>query len=198
MDRQKTAFFAVIGSAVILVVLVSALRGWSQSPPVTEAVASPVATESASRYTTTPETLLSGVLQGKETWNGLQIEVVDVKNDGWPLVKAHNKFNKPPLPGKRMLLITVQVKQVKGKEPVAVKTSDFKVVGEQGVVYETYGKDTNCGVVPDALNGVVTSDHAIRGAVCVQVPKSEKGFVLVYEPYTGDVPAVYIPLPEGK
>ena len=147
--------------------------------------------------TVTLETLVSGVLSGGRTWNGLQIEVVSVEEDGWPLVQAYNQFNEPPLPGKRMLLVTIRVSKVEdaGKEPVTVDEADFKVVGERGVVYTTYGDETRCGVVPDALGGVVTPEHSLSGAICVQVPKDEKGFVLIYEPFVGNEPAVYIPLP---
>jgi len=211
MNRQKVVFFLVVGSAVIFVSVASILIRWL-GPPDLEATATEVAlrgtkvaiaaTESAIKGMVTPPggALVPKVLSGKQTWNGLEIAVVQVREDGWLLVEAHNKYNKPPLPGKRMLLITVQVRGVNGDEekPISVGKSDFKVVGEQGKVYNTYSKETGCGVVPDQLDGVVTYDHSIRGAICMQVPEDEVGFVLVYDPSGGDEPAVYIPLPEGE
>ncbi len=211
MNRQKLIFFLVVGLAVILVSVASTsrVREWL-GPPNLEVTATVVAlrstevaiavTESAIQGTVTPEAPVPGVLSGERTWNGLRIEVVDVQEDGWPLVRAHNQFNEPPKPGKRMLLITVKVSSVEGAgaAPIAVGEADFKVVGERGIVYNTYSEETRCGVVPDALDGVVADGHSMSGAICVQVPEEEKGFVLIYEPYVGDQPAVYIPLPEGE
>ncbi len=192
MNRQKSIFFLIVSAAVILVGVVAILRG-GLGPPDLDATA----TAEASRATVTPEALLPGVLSGAQTWNGLQIEVVEVKADGWSLVEAHNQYNEPPLPGKRMLLITVQVRTVSEieEQPISIDESDFKVVGERGVVYNTYSEETRCGVVPDKLDGVVTSDHSISGAICVQAPEDEDGFVLIYDTGLSTEPAVYISLP---
>lgn len=213
MNKQKAIFFFVVGSAVILVSVVSTLSGllteWL-GPPNLNATATVMAlrstevaiaaTESAIKGTLTPVESVASIPKGGETWNGLRIEVVDVKEDGWPLVKAHNQFNDPPGEGKRMLLITVKVSSVREEreEPISVDKSDFKVVGERGIVYNTYSEETSCGVVPDGLDGVVANNHWMRGAICVQVPGEEKGFALIYESHVGDEPAVYIPLPTGE
>jgi len=197
MTRQKITFFLIVGSAVILVIVASALHGWPGEP---SGLPSRGTAEPTAEGTPSPEALVTEILSGKRTWNGLQIGVISVEEDGWPLVKAQNPYNEPPAPGKRMLLVTVQVEKAEDADdqPVSVGAQDFKVVGERGVVYTTYGKETRCGVVPDELDGVVTPDHPISGAICVQVPEDEKDLVLVYEPYVGDKPAVYIPLPPGK
>ena len=156
--------------------------------------------EAALQQTATASSSLEGVLRGERTWNGLRIEVVDVVRDGWPLLKAHNQYNNPPLPGKRMLLITVQVQKIEtaDNEPVQIDESDFKVVGARQEVYNTYSKETHCGVVPNALSGVVVAGRPIRGDICVQVPVQEKNFVLIYDSGVNEQPAVYIPLPEGR
>ncbi|MEA3309437.1 MAG: DUF4352 domain-containing protein [Chloroflexota bacterium] len=193
MNRQKVVFSLIVGSAVIFVGISAILRG-GLGPPDLDATA----TAEANRATVTPAALLSGVLSGAQTWNGLRIEVVEVKADGWLLVEAHNQYNESPLPGKRMLLITVQVQTVSETEepPISIDESDFKVVGERGVVYTTYSQETRCGVVPDKLDGVVTADHSISGAICVQAPEDEGGFILIYDTGMSTEPAVYIPLPE--
>ncbi len=195
MNKQKFIFFLVVGSAIIVVGVVSILNGGlgAVRPEATT-------TESVIRKTATQEGLVSDVMSGKQTWNGLQIAVIGVEENGWPLVEAHNQYNDPPLPGKQMLLITVQVKNMErdGGEPISIDESDFVVVGELGEVYNTYSEETRCGVVPDKLDGVVTYDHAISGAICVQVPEHERGFILVYDDAYGGDPAVYIPLPEGE
>ncbi|RME50538.1 MAG: DUF4352 domain-containing protein [Caldilineae bacterium] len=143
---------------------------------------------------------MGDVLRGERTWNGLRIEVVDVVRNGWPLLKAHNQYNDPPLPGKRMLLITLEVQKIEtaDNKPVSIDESDFKVVGERQEVYNTYSEETRCGVVPDALDGVVIAGRPIRGDICVQVPEQERDFVLIYDSGDSKQPAVYIPLPEGR
>lgn len=194
MNRQKLTFFAIVAAALLVVGLVSVFGGLLAADPEDAVTGS--STDSAPKPTA-PTGPLSGA---GETWNGLRIEVVDVEPDGWPLIKAHNQFNDPPGFGRRMLLITLRVSSVRESDegPVSIDASDFKVVGEREEVYTTYGDDTRCGVVPDALDGVVTADHWIRGAICVQVPEKEEGFTLIYEPFIGDEPAVYIPIPAGQ
>jgi len=192
MNREKRLFFLIVTLAAIIVLVSFILRRPLEEKSFV------VRNTPASVVTQTPTTVVSGILAGQRTWNGLQITAVNVEPDGWPLVKAQNRFNKPPLPGKRMLLITVRVRQVEGEKPVTISASDFKVVGERKTIYNTYSNETNCGVVPDELDGVVTKEHPISGAICVQVPQDENGFVLVYEPYVGNTPAVYISLPPNR
>ena len=188
MQRQKLVFFLIVGSAVLLVGLASVWQKQhnSQLEMPAEAVLTP-----------TSEALGAGVMSGKETWNGLKIEVTRVEEDGWPLIKAHNQYNEPPLPGKRMLLITVLVQKVteKVEGPISIDSSDFKVVGEQGTIYNTYSDETRCGVVPESLSGVAALNYSVSGAICVQVPAEEGEFILIYDSGLSAEPAVYIPLP---
>lgn len=183
MRKRKLVFFLIVGSALVIVGVVLAsdeLAGTWFGPPDTSAPPSPA------------------VLGSNYTWDDLLIEIVAVNKDAWPLVQANNQFNDPPAAGRRMLLITVKITSVGDPEaePIRITQSNFKVVGDRHVVYNTYGEETHCGVVPDALNGVVAHEHSMTGAVCVQVPEDEGNFILVYDRYTGGDPAIYIPLPE--
>lgn len=206
MDRQRTIFFLIIGAALLLIVGGSLLGRWfgiRLGPPDLDATATVVALRSTQVAIQATETALRGGAPGQgagQTWNGLEIQVLTVEQDGWPLVHAFNQFNDPPHEGRRMLLVTVEVRKAPGgdDQPVKVDAADFKVVGERKEVYTTYGDETYCGDVPDGLRGVVTAGQPLRGAICFQVPEDERGFVLVYEPYVGDTPAVYIPLPAGE
>ena len=207
MRKRKLVFLLIVGSATVFVGVVLAsneLPGTWFGPPDLDATATAVALRStrvaiaATEAALTPGAPALTVLGSNYTWDGLLIEIVDVNEDAWPLVQANNQFNDPPAAGKRMLLITVRVTSVGAPEdePVRVDESDFKVIGDRHVVYNTYSEGTSCGVVPDALDGVVAHDHSMTGAICVQVPEDEGAFVLVYDRYTGGDPAIYVPLPE--
>jgi len=204
MDRQKTIFFLIIGAAVVLILGVLALDrlfGISLGPPDLDATATVVSLRSTEVAIKATETALRGGIPGKaagQTWNGLEITVTGVNRDAWPLIHAFNEYNDPPLPDKKMLLVTVEIRKAPDgdDQPVKVGANDFKIVGERQEVYTTYGQETSCGVVPDELGGIVTTEQPLTGAICVQVPEDEGGFLLVYETYIQDKPAVYIPLPE--
>ena len=211
--RQRIIFLLILAVGGVMAFLLWLQRAWltGNLPPGLDVAATAAALRSTEEALTTAEAALQqtatasisslqDVLRGERTWNGLRIEVVDVVRDGWPLLKAHNQYNDPPLPGKRMLLITVQVQKIEAasNEPVSIDDSDFRVVGERQEVYNTYSEETRCGVVPNALDGVVIAGRPIRGDICVQVPEQEKNFVLIYDSGDSRQPAVYIPLPEGR
>lgn len=129
-----------------------------------------------------------------ETWNGLRIRVIGVTRNGWPLIKAANPYNDPPLSGMRMLLLTLRVENEVGppEDPVRLYDADFKLIDDQNVVYETFR--VSCGVVPDVLDGVVPLNGSMDGKICFQVPADTQNFQLIYEPY--DFPAVYFDVPD--
>lgn len=137
---------------------------------------------------------------GDLSWDGLKIEVVSVNRNAWPLIKAQNQFNDPPLAGRLMLMVTIRVTNVEGSSdpPVQLTSSDFRLIGSRNEVYNTFSDETNCGVVPDEVDGVVARNSSMDGNICFQVPDQETEFTLIYERYSGDYPAVYFPLPEPR
>ncbi|RMH00694.1 MAG: DUF4352 domain-containing protein [Chloroflexi bacterium] len=207
MNKQRVLFFVIIGTAVLFIIGGSLVMQIMQ-PPDLNATATAVAirstevairvTEAALQGTVTPSSFVSGVLAGEQTMNGLRIEVIDVDWDAWPLIQATNQFNDPPLPGKRMVLVTLNVSLISGEEPVQVDTSDFRMVGSRGEIYTTFDEETRCGVIPDALDGVVTPTRSMSGTVCVQVPEDEGDLALIYDPFVGDIPSTMIPLPSQE
>jgi len=209
MRKQKILFFIIIGAAI----LVALLAPWLQrrfGPPDLSATATVMALRSTKialaatevALTAPPPTptasTLNPILGGQKTWNGLHIQVTDVQTNAWPLIQAYNQNNTPPLPGKRMLLVTLKITAPDNKEdtPLTIDDTDFKVVGERKKIYTTYSEETRCGVIPGRLGGVVTADFPLTGSICVQTPENEEDFVLIYEDYTGSQPAIYISLPK--
>lgn len=184
MTARKIAFFIILFATMGLV-LVLLLFQFLLRPRLAELRTSAMATASVAAVVTT-------------TWNGLQIEILAVNLNGWPLLQAYNQFNDPPLSGRRMMLINIKLTNVSGPagEYIPVTATDFQVIGSHNTAYSTYAEETRCGVVPDALDGILPQNTWMSGNVCVQVPTDERDFKLIYEPYGGDQPALYFDLPE--
>lgn len=221
--KSRLIFILIVGSAIFLVALAAILMPvlyYRFGPPdqaatitavaiqATEvalsATKAAVAVTQAAATPTANERPQPSRTEGKAdelTWNGLKIAIVEVNRQAWPLIHAQNENNEPPLPGKTMLMVMVEVTNVAGskEEPVAINTTDFKLIGERRLLYTTYNEGTRCGVIPDELDGVVAiGNYPMTGNICFQVPQDERGFRLVYEQYTGDYPAVYFDLPEDR
>jgi hypothetical protein len=221
VTTSRLIFFLIVGAAVLIVgfaALLMPLLYYRFGPPDLEATAAAVAiratevsldaTEAAvaaTKAAATPgaDEVTSERGDGSDelTWDGLKIAVVAVNRDAWPLVHVQNENNEPPLPGRTMLMVTVEVTNVAGPQeaPVAISSADFNLIGDRRTLYTTYGEETACGVIPDELDGVVArQSYPMTGNICFQVPLDEQGFQLVYEQYTGDYPAVYFELPEPE
>ena len=115
------------------------------------------------------------------TDTGLVVSLVSIVQDAWPLLEAENQFNDPPEEGRRFLLITLSVKNVSGgAEEVAVRETDFKIVGSEGLLLTTFRH--GCGVIPDELGVSLFEGGETTGNVCFEVGQDERDFVLIYEP----------------
>jgi hypothetical protein len=216
---RKLIFFLIVGFAILLVALVTLLMPilyYRFGPPDLEATKAVVAIRATEVALTVTEAAVAATRAATEgprqagetaagtdelTWNGLKLRVVAVNREAWLLIQAQNQNNEPPLSGRTMLMITVEVTNVAGSEegPVSINSSDFKLIGEQRLLYTTYDEETRCGVIPDELDGVVAwHSYPMTGNICFQVPQDEGDFQLVYEQYVGDYPAIYIDLPEPE
>lgn len=137
-----------------------------------------------------------------ESWptpDGLLIRVVDVDLDAWPRVLAENQFNDPPAEGIRMVMVMVEVTNEDGGSdtPCKIDDSDYRVVGERGVIYSSFDSTTRCGVIPDELDWELFSGATVSGNVCVMLPKDEGELRLIYKPGSGwDEDVVYFDLAE--
>lgn len=118
------------------------------------------------------------------TPSGLEVRVLDVDNDAWPVVEAESSFNDPPKAGKRMVLITVEVtNQSVQDETISASVGDFSLTGSNNAVYDPYDEDSTCGAIPDELRGELFPDGAASGNVCFQVPEDETGLILIVDPF---------------
>lgn len=182
MKARKIIFFIILIGALGLVLLLLGFQ-YVARPMLAQFRASATATASVAATT---------------TWNGLQIEILEVNRDGWPLLQAFNQFNDPPVPDRQMMLIYLKLTNVAGPkgEYVPITATDFQVIGSHNTPYSTYAEESHCGVVPDDLEGILPQQGWMSGNICVQVPQDEQEFKLIYEPSGGDYPALYFALPE--
>jgi hypothetical protein len=116
----RLTFFLIVGFAILLVALVALLMPLLYhrfGPPNLEATAAAVAVRATEVALTATEAAVENPEQTAETeagtdeltWNGLKIRVVEVNREAWPLIQAQNQNNEPPLSGRTMLMILVEV-----------------------------------------------------------------------------------------
>lgn len=118
------------------------------------------------------------------TPSGLEVRVLEVDNDAWPVVEAENSFNDPPKAGKRMVLITVEVtNRSTQEETVSASVGDFSLTGSNNTVYDPYDEDSTCGIIPDELRSELFPEGAASGNVCFQLPEDETGLILIVDPF---------------
>lgn len=122
-----------------------------------------------------------------ESWttpDGLRIRVLSVDFDAWPRVLAENQFNDPPGDGMRMVMAEVEVTNLdrNSRTPRAVDDSDYRVVGDRGIIYTTFDTPTRCGVIPNELDWEVFPDATVTGNICVIAPQDETELRLIYKP----------------
>lgn len=116
--------------------------------------------------------------------DGLRIRISAVDFDAWDRVQAANQFNDPPAEDERMVLVRVEAHNLRWEsdEPRWVDDSDFRVVGEKGVVYEPFASASRCGVIPDELDFEIFEGATVEGNICVRLPKDEEDLLLIYRP----------------
>lgn len=119
-----------------------------------------------------------------DTPDGLRVRVLSVDFDAWPRVLAENEFNDPPGQGMRMVMVEVEVTNLdrSSQTPRTVDDSDYRIVGDRGIIYTTFDTPTRCGVIPDELDWEVFPDATVTGNICVVAPEDEGDLRLIYKP----------------
>lgn len=135
--------------------------------------------------------------QAWPTADGLIIRVLAVDFDGWQRVLAENQFNNPPAEGMRMLIVGVEV--TNGTDDAAtprkIDSSDYRIVGDRGIIYTPFETDTRCGVIPSELDREIFPGATVTGNICVVAPQDEGQLQLIYKPdYGWDDQVVYFSL----
>lgn len=123
---------------------------------------------------------VGGVLSGTD---GTEITSSNIVRDAWPLLQAENPLNDPPGEGNRFYMVTVEFSYLSGSETIEASALNFSLIGENRSVYDTW--DDSCGsfpVIPNGLEGELFPGGKTQGNICFEVPQSETGFILIYQP----------------
>ena len=119
---------------------------------------------------------IGGALPGA---NGVETAVVAINGDAWPLIQAEASYNDPPQAGNRFYLVTVAVTNAGGSDSIDVDDGDFRLIGSNRTVYNY---ESDCGTIPDELEGELFPGGKTQGNLCFETPQSETGFILIYQP----------------
>lgn len=188
--EQRNLLIIVIGAVALLCVMMSALWYivWTAQEVGDVAAASAPSTENGNTVNGPPQTAASAGGSATGIVNGLQFEAVLVYEDAWPLLKAHNQFNDPPQDNNRMFMIKLIISNVESslQNLPDIEESDFQLLGQDNHLYNTFDEESRCGVVSDAIGGVIPPGDWISGNVCFQIPEDEIGRILIYQPFIGD------------
>lgn len=123
---------------------------------------------------------IGGVLSGTD---GTEITSSNIVRDAWPLLQAENPLNDPPGEGNRFYMVTVEFSYLSGSETIEASALNFSLIGDNRSVYDTW--DDSCGsfpVIPNNLEGELFPGGKTQGNICFEVPQSETGFILIYQP----------------
>ncbi len=94
-------------------------------------------------------------------------------------------------------MIFVEVSNPSGTDSIQVSEFDFKLIGDNRVVYSTL--ENSCGfIIPDGLNGEIYGGGRIQGNICFEIPKDEGNLVLIHEPGFGAEPRRFVSLSRGE
>ena len=157
-------------------------------------IATPTPATSPSPGFTLDNPLSAGeLLQGSD---GTETRVLGVVEDARRQVAEENQFNDPPQEGKRFYMVSVEVSYPSGSSSITVSDTDFSLIGENRVVYDSF--DYDCGVIPNELDGEVYGGGRIQGNICFEIPEDEGGFILIHEPGYGADSRRFLRLPYGE
>ena len=157
-------------------------------------IATPTPATSPSPGFTLDNPLSAGeLLQGSD---GTETRVLGVVEDARRRVAEENQFNDPPQEGKRFYMVSVEVSYPSGSSSITVSDTDFSLIGENRVVYDSF--DYDCGVIANELDGEVYGGGRIQGNICFEIPEDEGGFILIHEPGYGADSRRFLRLPYGE
>ena len=88
-------------------------------------------------------------------------------------------------------MLSIIVGYPSGGDSLKVSEYDFALIGDNRVVFDS---STDCGVIPEELDGEIFPGGKIEGNVCFEIPEEESGLILIHEPGYGSAPRRYVAL----
>ena len=110
------------------------------------------------------------------------MQITDVDVDAWSEIEAENQFNDPPVAGRRYVMWTMVVENVRGSPDESERAYylDFSAV-VSGVLYDPFSTGASCGVIPNTLRSELFLGGRIEGNFCLSVPTDDSDLTLLYE-----------------
>ena len=158
----------------------------STSPPTTTTSPPTTTQEPATTTTTTEPVDLTGTREqpvlmgdGYDLGDGWTLAVTGVNRDAAAAIAAANMFNDPPEPGRRFVLVDLDISYAGTADPetIAFEVS-IDAVGSSGLGYDS----TGCGVKPDGIDLFrdIFAGGIESGQVCFDVSEGDADSLVLY------------------
>ena len=121
---------------------------------------------------------------GYDLGGGWMLAVTKVKKDAAAAIAAANVFNDSPLPGRRFVLVDLDVSYSGNADPKTISFDlSIDAVGTSGYAYDSYG----CGVEPDSIDRYrdIFAGGIESGQVCFDVTEVDADSLVLYASSTG-------------
>ena len=108
----------------------------------------------------------------------LEITVLSVQRDAWPLIQEMSSLNQPPEPDKEYVLVRLKVRFLGQMDQLrSVNWWSFRMTGSESILYPNPSL-----ILTDELKGDLFPGGELEGYLAFHVRRGEKNLILVYDP----------------
>ncbi len=108
----------------------------------------------------------------------LEISVLAVQRDAWPLIREMSPLNQPPEPDKEYVLVRLRVRFLGQMDQLlSVNWWGFRMTGADNILYPNPSL-----ILRDELKGDLFPTGTLEGNLAFQVRRGEENLILVYDP----------------
>ena len=108
----------------------------------------------------------------------LEITVLSVQRDAWPLIQEMSSLNQPPEPDKEYVLIRLKARFLGQMDQLrSVNWWSFRMTGSENILYPNPSL-----ILIDELKGDLFPGGELEGYLAFHVRRGERNLILVYDP----------------
>lgn len=108
----------------------------------------------------------------------LEISVLSVQREAWPLIQEMSPFNQPPEPGMEYVLVYLRTRFYGEDDDLnSVNWWSFRMMGAENILYPNPSL-----ILRDELKGELFPGGEMEGYLAFQVRRGEKNLILLYDP----------------
>ncbi len=108
----------------------------------------------------------------------LEIAVLSVQRDAWPIIREMSPLNQPPEPDKEYVLVRLRVRFLGQMDQLlSVNWWGFRMTGADNILYPNPSL-----ILADELKGDLFPTGTLEGNLAFQVRRGEENLILVYDP----------------